>query len=317
MVGGKMLAPIDIVTRRPTFADVAIENATRIEIGVDGEPSRRVTTEEAARIISGRPRQMLKVHLVNERTRDATATAVDYRLRVDVADPSELDRVDRAFIRHLARDDLRSADVVRFSDETDGLANYYRDGLASYVLGVLKKDTTVRPDDPNVLEHALDAFGLSASRLAGFCDRRVPRAVAACACLSLNDFSSARAPAGVPSVDVAMLFLHSLSTGNAPSPRPPEPDEQPSEVRCPVDQATFGFLELMFGLGKTNRSDMVTDAIERVEHGTLTPADRAKFAVVLGEWADEARRMDIVRRCAPILYNDPVFGAAANRWRVT
>ncbi|HMS72467.1 MAG TPA: hypothetical protein PKB03_05485, partial [Baekduia sp.] len=171
IIGDRILATTAVITRRPSQTDVVIENATTIKVAVDGGPERSVPAEEAARIVGARPKQMLHLHLVNERAQDATATAIEYRVRVDVPDESELDRVDEAFLHHLARDDVDRDDVVRFSNETDGLANYYRDGLASYILGVLAKDGTSVSDDPSILERALASFGRAATHLADAGDR--------------------------------------------------------------------------------------------------------------------------------------------------
>jgi len=317
IVGDKILATNAVVTRRPSQTDVVIENATTINVAVDGGPSRSVSAEEAARIVGARSKQMLHVHLANERAQDATATAIEYRIRVDVADESELDRVDEAFVQHLARDDVDRDDVVRFANETDGLANYYRDGLASYILGVLAKDDTSASDDPHILERALASFGRAATHLADSGDRRVPAAVAACACLNLNDFSHVVAHTGVPSVDAASVFLHRLSMGHSDLEWPTRPAGQASDVGCPVDETTFAFLELVFSLAEPGATERAADELQRVEHGTLTPPDRSKFAVVLGEWANARGLGDTARRCATILFNDPIFEGAVTRWKTT
>lgn len=315
IVGGKMLGPNSVITRRPSEADVVIENATLIEIGVDGDSERPVSVREAAQIIGARPRQMLNVRLANERVEDRTAAAVEYRIRLDVADEAELDRVDELFLQHLARDDARREDVTRFSDETDGLANFYRDGLASYVLGVFAKDQPATADDPQSLERALAAFGRAAFHLADFRDRRVAAAVAACASLNLNDIGSASIPTGLPGVDAALGFLRHLRGSDVSPQWPKRPLGQPSALRCPVDDATFAFLDLVFALGEPEGTPSASAALERIEHGTLTAPDRTKFAVVLGEWASRTGRGEMVRRCASILYNDPIFEGAVSRWK--
>lgn len=317
IIGDRILATTAVITRRPSQTDVVIENATTIKVAVDGGPDHSVSAEEAARIVGARPKQMLHLHLANERAQDATATAIEYRIRVDVADESELDRVDEAFIQHLARDDVDRDDVVRFSNETDGVANHYRDGLASYVLGVLAKDDTSVSDDPGILERALALFGRAATHLADAGDRRVPAAVAACACLNLNDFSHVVAQTGVPSVDAASVFLRGLAMGWSDLEWPTRPAGQASDVGCPVDETTFAFLELLFSLAEPAATERAADALERVEHGTLTSPDRSKFAAVLGEWANARGLDDTARRCATILLNDPIFEGAATRWKTT
>jgi hypothetical protein len=49
----------------------------------------------------------------------------------------------------------------------------------------------------------------------------------------------------------------------------------------------------------------------------LTHYDRAKLAVVVGEWAHRNGQSEIADRCATILYNDPVFESAVQRWRAS
>ncbi len=79
---------------------------------------------------------MLSLRRVNGRNEDNAAAAVDFRIKIDVPEPRELDIVGEAFLRHLAREDATHDDVMRFSDETDGMANFYRDGLVSYLVAV-------------------------------------------------------------------------------------------------------------------------------------------------------------------------------------
>jgi hypothetical protein len=314
VIAGKMLGPNSVVTRMAEPSDVVIENATAIELAIDGGSWTDVSTEETARIIAERPRRMLNVRLINSRVQDGTAASVDYRIKIDVANETELAAVDEAFLRHLARDDTGREDIMRFSNETDGLANFYRDGLASYVLGVFAKDDTTVSEDPHVLERALAAFGRAAFHLHDFTDRRIAAAVAACACLNLNDLSHAGVSTGVTSVDAASKFLRALSLTTTPPTWPTQPAGLASDIRCPVDEATFAFLELLFWLSEAEPNGWVGHELERIEHGSLTAPDRAKFAVVLGEWADRRGLGDITGRCAPILYNDPIFETAVNRW---
>lgn len=314
VVAGRMLGPSSVITRMPQADDIVIENATGIQLAIDGGSWRDASPEQTAHIIAEHPRRMLNVRLSNARVQDSTAASVDYRIKIDVADESELDAVDEVFLRHLARDDAGREDVMRFSNETDGLANLYRDGLASYVLGVFAKDDTTVSEDPHVLERALAAFGRAAFHLRDFADRRVAAAVAACACLNLNDLSRVGVPTGVASVDLASSFLHALSATSTPPTWPSEPAGTPSDIRCPIDESTFAFLELLFRLSEAEPNGWVAKELERIEHGSLTAPDRAKFAVVLGEWAYRRGLGDITGRCATILYNDAIFETAVERW---
>jgi hypothetical protein len=202
---------------------------------------------------------------------------------------------------------------MRFSNETDGLANYYRDGLVSYVLGVFAKDDH-DGSDPHVLERALSNLGRSAHHLSSFLDRRVGSAVAACARFNLNEMDPFEGATGISEVDAVSGFLLALSRdGDAPD-WPSKPRRTETDVRCPVDEATFSLLELTFRLGEEPSEALVREQLERLEHASLTSPDRAKLAVVLGEWADRNRRAEIAKRCALVLYNDAVFDRMANRW---
>ena len=303
MVGGRMLAPNSVLTQRISEADVVIENATVIEIGVNGAPRCAVSPDDAARIIADRPRQMLDVRLANERAQDATASEVDYRIKLDVADESELDRVDQAFIRHLARPDVQPEDVMRFSNDTDGVANFYRDGLASYVLGVFAKDDTAATKDPRILERAIASFGRAAFHLKDFGGRPVAAALSTCADLNLNVFKPAELPTGVLAVEAAVSFLCELAEGATPL-WPARPADPPSEMRCPVDEATFSFLNLLFAVGEGDPRESAMPALELIEHGTLTPQIAASLQSFSGSGrTGEASRMSSVgapRSCTTI-----------------
>lgn len=314
VIDGRLLGPNATITRIPRPADIMIENTETLEAAVDGDPRRQVSPDELRLLLTERPKRMLNLRLVNERSQDSAAAAVEYRIKIDVPNPGELDAVDDAFLRHLARDDASRDDVMRFSDETDGLANYYRDGLVSYVIGVFEKDDTVGIDNPHTLERALDNFGRAAHHLDAFATRRVSTAVATCARLNLNELNPLNAATGVTAVDLVSHFLRLLTMRGKRPAWPLRPESKPSEIRCPVDEATFSLLELVFDLGQQDRSTPLAEHLDRIEYGNLTSPDRAKFAVIVGEWADRHGNPDAARRCATILYNDPVFEAAIDRW---
>jgi hypothetical protein len=155
VVGGTILGPNAIITRLPRPGEVTIENTERLEARVDGEPPRSVSADELRALLSEQPKRMLNLRLVNGRTEDEASPAVDFRIKIDVPTDAELDAVDEAFLRHLAREDPTRDDVMRFSDQTDGLANHYRDGLVSYVVGVFGKDNAASIEDARILERAL------------------------------------------------------------------------------------------------------------------------------------------------------------------
>lgn len=314
VVDGRLLGPNSTITRLPTPDDIAIENTESLEAAIDGGASQAVSAEQLRDILSGAPRRMLNVRLVNGRAEDNAAAAVDYRIKIDVPDEQELVAVDEAFLKHLAREDATRDDVMRFSDDTDGLANFYRDGLVSYVVGIFAKDDKAHVDDPKKLERALDSFGRAAQHLDPFADRRVAAAVAACARLNLNELNPLNAATGVTAVDLVSLFLRDVATAQEQPPWPARPLAQTSDVRCPVDEATYSLLDLAFRLGEQGNDLRLDDELDRIEVGNLTSPDRAKFAVIVGEWAARHDQADAVHRCATVLYNDPVFDAAVERW---
>lgn len=314
VVDGRLLGPNSTITRLPRLDDIAIENTESLEAAVDGAAPRSVSMDELRAILSQAPKRMLNVRLVNGRAEDNAAAAVDYRIKIDVPDPQELDDVDEAFLKHLAREDATRDDVMRFSDDTDGLANFYRDGLVSYVVGIFAKDDKSHVDDPKKLERALDNFGRAAQHLDSFAERRVAAAVAACARLNLNELNPLNAATGVTAVDLVSLFLRDLATAEEQPTWPTRPQTRPSDIRCPVDEATYSLLELTFLLAEHGVDLTLNDELDRIEFGNLTSPDRAKFAVVVGEWAARHSRADAVRRCATVLYNDPVFDGTVERW---
>lgn len=297
VVDGQILGVNSTITRLLDRDDITIENTQTIDAEIDGDATRRVTAAELRSILTARPKRVVRLRLANERSEDSAAAGVEFRIKIDVPDPGELESVDDAFLRHLARDDASREDVLRFSDETDGLANYYRDGLVSYVVGVFAKDDTAAAHEAHSLERALDNFGRSAHHLDAFRERRVAAAVAACARLNLNELNPLSASTGVTAVDLVSQFLLQLSAEGRPT-WPTRPPSVPSELRCPVDEATFSLLEFIFELGEAKPTASLDDQLDRIEHGNLTSPDRAKLAVVVGEWADRHGDADTVKRCA-------------------
>jgi hypothetical protein len=313
VVDGRVLGSNSTIARLPASPQIAIENTTEIEARVDGGDPHHVSREEAHGLLTEQPKRMLHLRLVNGRSEDNAAAAVEYRIKIDIADADELNSVDDAFLRHLAREDPTRADVMRFSDETDGMANFYRDGLVSYVLGVFAKDHTDE-SDPHLLERGLESLGRSAHHLASFLDRKVGAAVAACARFNLNEMTPFEANTGITAVDVVSRFLLLLSRGEEHVAWPTRPTATPSQFRCPVDEATYSLLELTFELDGASSETLLTEQIDRIDRGRLTSPDRAKLAVVVGEWADRNGSADIASRCATTLYNDAVFEAVTKRW---
>jgi hypothetical protein len=314
LVADRILGPNSVITRLPKPEDISIANTTGIQAEVDGEPARTVSADEVRRLLSERSPRFLRLRLVNSRDEDTAAAAVDFRVTIDIADPTALEVVDKAFRRHLARESLSRDDVRGFSDETDGLANQYRNGLASYFFGVFAKDGTPPRDDVERLQHALDRFGAAAHYLEPYGDRQIGSAVAACARFNLNDFKAVTVPTGVTEVDLVTRFLIDLSMGSGTAAFPTRPTARPSDARCHVDAATYSLLELVFQLADASLAPLDFQ-VDRIEHENLTDYDRAKLAVVVGEWAHRDSQTQLAERCATILYNDPVFERAVQRWR--
>jgi hypothetical protein len=317
VVNDRILGPNSVISRLLKPEDISITNTTAIQAEVDGEAARRVTADEVRRLLSERSRRFLRLWLVNSRDEDNAAAAVDFRITIDIADPAALLVVDDAFRRHLARESVSRDDVRGFSDETDGLANQYRNGLASYFFGVFAKDGPAGPHDGQRLQNALDRFGAAAHYLEPYGDRRIGSAVAACARFNLNDFKSITVPTGVTEVDLVTRFLIDLSLGSGTTAFPERPTARPSDTRFHVDAATYSLLELVFQLAEASNRAPLDYHVDRIEHENLTDYDRAKLAVVVGERAYRDGQTQMGERCATTLYNDPVFGKAAERWRTS
>lgn len=117
VVDGRLLGPNSTITRLPRPSDIAIENTESLKASIDGAVPRSITSDELRAILSDAPKRMLNVRLVNGRSEDNAAAAVDFRIKIDVPDLQELAIVDDAFLKHLAREDATRDDVMRFSGD--------------------------------------------------------------------------------------------------------------------------------------------------------------------------------------------------------
>ena len=151
-----MLGPNSVVTRRPgAEASRYRECDQRSKSGLMARPSRRCQSRRPPKLISARVRGSCSGSPHQHEYRGRHRHIVDYRIKIDVADEAELAAWTKLFFSTWRETTSNASDVMRFSNETDGLANFYRDGLASYVLGVFAKDNSAASDDPRVLERAL------------------------------------------------------------------------------------------------------------------------------------------------------------------
>jgi hypothetical protein len=317
VIKDRIVGPELTVTRQLTRQDIVVENASELFISIDDNPERRASVSQLMDLMTKPRRLLLRIRLINNRTQDAASVSSEIQIKIDIATEKELKRVDRSFQRFLTHDDANAEDIRRFSDDTDGVANEYRDGLVSYFLAVFQKDLSGVTRDPEALERALDMMARSAYLLDPYRDRRVGAAIANCANLNLNDFTKGRRSTGVAAVDLALTFFGDLISKDHEPAFPSRPADTQSRVRCRIDSQTYSLIETMFWLGQSTPGIDLTGELERLEEGSLTPPDRAKRAALVGEWARRSGAHEAVRRCALILHNDSVFEPVTERWGVS
>jgi hypothetical protein len=300
----------------PHLDSLLVQNATAAFVIVDGVDLGTQPIEHLPALICEAPRRVLAFRLVNERAEDAAARVVDYRIYVDIAQDPELVKIEDAFLLHLARGEPSRGAVVAFADATSGLAGRYRDGLTSYVFGLLTKDEASETEYPgDALDNACGLLGRSSTLLADYADRPVAAAVSLCARFNLNDFAPAQVETGLPAVEAWAAFFREVGSAARATPWPTSVPPVETDVRCPIDTATHQLIDLSAAWSMPGGPiELVTASRQRLTHEVMTTPDRVKLAVVLGELVSRAGLDSDISEATTLLRNNSDYAELVATW---
>ena len=294
--------------------DIVVENCTQVRISRGGVALPENSPEELGALIVNETNTVLEIDLFNKFDLSAEPINQFYRLSLRVPDKTELDAVDRDFVRILASETVDISDVDRFLRQcsTQGVVREYADALASYVRGVLVKDG--RGSSTLPFSEAEGCYGRALETLQSF---RRPLAYVVCSLVRLtsNDFTLAGERTGFDRLDRCHAILAQTTGHDLSRPHDNEADREWGAGRtialCPVDQGLDTVLHLTDRFKDRNVS--LTEYRQALELPRLTRRDRAKICALHALAALKSSAALEARDALRLLRNEYPFEAWASR----
>lgn len=293
--------------------DISLINTTEIHLSINGSQFETCKLSQLKQAICQSANSYFRITLENQQGIARTPVRSEYTLRVIIASPQQLEEVDRAFISHLARDDVRMSDVRRFADACANLkdAKDYTTALACYVTGILIKDRDSSTSLP--FAEYKDKLQQAFSTIKDY-DRLVARIVCALVRLNLNDFQGQFLPSGDPFLDVA----NQLFTTVAINPIFQTPtdninfDNKLVRPICPIDNESHGIIKDCVRLLSTAPDEsFIQHLMEKATYRKMSEYDVVKaqvLAVIATRIVAASTKPAILEELA----YDPIFGTWAS-----
>ena len=262
-------------------ADFSALNCTSSEIRKDGGAWRSVSLSRMVAMLATERSSICELRLVNERVIDDNRATEHFTARFRIPSADALNGIDKEFVRRLAVEHPRMADVDSFRSAcpTEPSAQDYAGALCDYVIGLAIKE---RHPDAGVyleFEHYKEKFTAALAILKDF-RRPVARTVAAVINFNLNNFRSLPA-SRLPVLSAAFALFRAVAKGEDPAADAPAVDPQRAEV-CPVDIFTHRILDAAQRLTSARKPHpMLADELDELaSRQPLSEFDAAKIHVL-------------------------------------
>jgi hypothetical protein len=223
-----------------------------------------------------------ELRLINERALDRNRAAANFVARFRIPSEEALKAIDHEFIRRLAIEHPRIADVDAFRTACpeDAAARDYAAALGDYVIGLAIKERHPDAQVYSDFENYREKFAAAIAVLKEF-RRPVALSVTAAVSFNTNNFSVAPS-AHLPAFDVASSFFGTIAAGNEPHLHAAAANAQAAPI-CPVDITTHRILEAT-KRATTERTPhpMVADDLDTLaRRKPLSEYDAAKLRVLV------------------------------------
>lgn len=288
---------------RPVAGDsVLVANTSEIHVREDGRARGLWTVDDLRSSLASKRAGVLEIALTNARSSDGASATERLRLRVDVADPGAMDKVDAAFAEIIAVDEFDSPELERFASAADAIsgAARYASALHQYGVALLVKDRVRGAGKAQRFAEHREKLLASLGTLRYFPERPIAKAVCGFIRFNVNDLESNRASTGVPELDRAFSALRAF-VGIIDGAPPDEGDERAGS--CPTDRTTGILLE------SCDRPEAPQILLREAESASLAPDDRTKCRVLALRALPAASGM--AQELAQQLASDPVFSVGA------
>lgn len=260
-------APSEVVIRRSFLeAEVQLVSCTDCHVTRNGEPRYTSVGDFPAEFARDKCAHW-SIRLVNARGSAGARAEREYRVDLRIPESSELDTVDRLFIRRLAVDRPEHRDIERFLKDchVDPPAGDYVGALVNYVLGVMIKEQERCLIAPVGFDEYRSKLLEAESVLREFY-RPVAQTITGCVEFNLNGFTDQESLPDLRALRAGFRLFHAIARATWPEPLRPESSPQCAAPVCPVDTVTsalLSFCERYMGEESLNAGD--AERLERLE----------------------------------------------------
>jgi hypothetical protein len=281
-------------------ADISALNCTSSEIRKNGGAWRSLPFSRMVALLAAERSSTCELRLVNERVIDDNRATEHFTARFRIPSADALNGIDKAFVRRLAVEHPRMADVDSFRTvcPNEAAAQDYASALGDYVIGVAIKER--HPDAGAYLEfeHYKGKFTAALAVLEDF-HRPVARTVSAVINFNLNNFRSPPIASRLPVLNAAFVLFRAVAKCKEPPAHSLVAEPQRADV-CPVDIFTHRILSAAQRLMSSRKPHpMLGDELDELAgRQPLSEFDAAKIHVLaaiarlrLGDAAEAERHL--------------------------
>ena len=221
-------------------------------------------------------------------------TKKDVTVDVQIAEPSDLAKVDEEFSRCFCDMDFGSDAITRFVKQTEGLrgCDWYRDGLVRYIQGILAKD------------HRADLlqFGDFSSRLnqsySLLAVYKTPLALSLCQMIRfiMNDFRIINKKSFIPALDTALRFFNRMEVSSTAI-------EQHKQYQLPIDYTSELILNRFVSYYSDFRFEAVVKEIKSMNRSMLSRQDKQKLDYLCFRKAEDEANSEMIKHYARRIKN--------------
>lgn len=238
---------------------------------------------ELRELIGNAKQQFFDIQLYGNETKKVVS------IDVQIAEPSNLAKVDEEFARCFCDTDFGGDAVTRFVKLTEGLhgCDWYRDGLVRYIQGILAKDHRT---DLLQFGDFSSRLNQSYSLLAAY---DTPLALSLCQMIRfvMNDFRIVNRKSFIPALDAALKFFNRMKVSSAAI-------ELPQQYKLPIDYASELILNRFVCYYSDFRFESLVKEIKSTNRSVLSLQDKQKLDYLCFRKAEDEANTEMIKHYA-------------------
>jgi hypothetical protein len=294
LIAGRTPGREVVVIRAFGQDEVSVQNCTEVWVRESPGERRSYAPRQLPRLLASLKDALVDLELLNRFEPLADPLRSEFRLHLRIAEKTELDAIDRAFVDHLARDAVTMERVAEFlgDQRCQSVARPYADALSKFVIGVLIRDQSPNSGISLAPGEAPRELGAALAALEAF-DRPLPRVVCGLIRFTQNDFEAAAYATGFPRLDRCNATFAGLIGKEATiGARPGAAGSGGKSIDlCPIDHATDRVLDLADSLARQKHwGPMLQETCRQTAGLSIFAAGDRHKALTL--WAASALRLN-------------------------